>query len=894
MIDTFYQHRAVPAIIASVIGIAAYWLTSDLSGLMAPVAAMYLHANERVIVLLRTLWVVAFASALAIALLQASNMRDLAPACAVGFAMALCIGEIVVKGTSRTSGADEMQSKKIIGTMVDIEERKSSRETEQRSEQRLEELIDTLPALIWRATPDGKPSYFNKRYKDVTGAALDPIASVDGAPILLSVMHPDDRRAAAKAWAHALEAGSAYVVQCRQVRRDGSYRWTETRAEPLRDSNGAIVHWYGVAVDIDDMIRAQQALQRRESEFSQLVEMVPVQIRRLTPEGKPIFFNKRLREFSGYGIVDLDDQDVTRLATAIQTLVHPNDAENLLRTVHQSFATGEGYSLKYRIRRADGAYRWVDGRAEPIRDQGGAIIQWYVISVDIDEEVRTQQALHDRERELSHLVAMVPGFLWRLGPEGDPTFYNKRLTDYLGQGAATADEQGMTRLAAVMQAAVHPDDLTPLGDALQHSFVTGEPFSMRCRLRRASDGVYRWTDGHAEPLRDEKGNIIQWYGLSNDIDDQMRAEDALRSSEKQFRDLVETLPAMIYCAMPDGQPKYRSRKLRDFLGMEPGDGSSQLTHILDGAIHPDDQPAVKERQLHSLATGEPYNMKHRMRYFDGGYRWVETRAAAVRNAEGTIVQWNGVCFDIDGEVRMQEDLRHAQEGLSRGSHAAGLAELSASIAHEVNQPLAAVVASSHACQRWLMAEPPNIERARRTVERIIRDAKSAADVVSHIRALFRQSVQARSKVALGSIIVEVCDLMSEEIARGGTRVDINIAANVPSVALDRVQIQQVLSNLIRNGMDAMDGLTDTKKLWMRVRRVDDDALVEVRDNGPGVESADRIFQPFFTTKEHGIGMGLTICRSIVESHGGKLWVEKNEPHGAAFIFSLPFEARSER
>jgi PAS domain S-box-containing protein len=353
---------------------------------------------------------------------------------------------------------------------------------------------------------------------------------------------------------------------------------------------------------------------------------------------------------------------------------------------------------------------------------------------------------------------------------------------------------------------------------------------------------------------------------------------------------------MIDCAAPDGEPLYRSRQLREFLGYEleelDGTGKSRLGGTLDAGVHPDDVAGVKERYAHSLSTGEPYARKHRLRRFDGEYRWVDTRAAAMRNAEGAIVQWNVTCLDIDGEVRAQEELRLAQENLARASQAASLAELSASIAHEVNQPLAAVVANSHACQRWLTAEPPNLVRAQKTVERIIRDANAAAAVVSRIRALFKQSVETRHATALDSVIAEARDLTAEEAARRRVRMDVDVDSNLPPVALDRVQIQQVLVNLIRNGMEAMDTITSDRVLRIRVRRMGDTAETEISDRGRGVESPDKIFEPFFTTKAHGMGMGLAICRSIVESHGGRLWVEKNQPHGATFVFTLPVEVEA--
>jgi PAS domain S-box len=501
--------------------------------------------------------------------------------------------------------------------------------------------------------------------------------------------------------------------------------------------------------------------------------------------------------------------------------------------------------------------------------------------------------LRNREREFSQLVDMVPSLLWRLDPDGEPIFFNKRLVDFIGMNVADADKAGTNRLSALIRTIVHPDDMARVGQALRRSIAIGEHFSMRYRLRRA-DGVYRWVEGRAEALRNEEGCVLQWYGLSHDIDDQMHAEEALRERERFLWQLVESLPVMIDCAAPNGEPTYRSRQLRNFLGYEleelDGAGKSRLNGTLEAGVHADDVAGVKEQYAYSLSSGEPYARRHRLRRFDGEYRWVETRAAPMRRADGAIVQWNVVCLDIDGEVRAQEELRLAQERLARAGQAASLAELSASIAHEVNQPLAAVVANSHACQRWLMAEPPNIDRAQRTVERIIRDANAVADIVSRIRALFRQSVEKRACTMLGRLVGDVRDLLAEEATRRRVRMDVEIDGDLPLVTLDPVQVQQVLVNLIRNGMEAMESVASEKVLRIRVHRIGAVVQTEIWDRGPGIAFPDRIFEPFFTTKEQGMGMGLAICRSIVESHGGRLWAEDNEPTGARFIFTLPVEA----
>jgi PAS domain S-box-containing protein len=488
---------------------------------------------------------------------------------------------------------------------------------------------------------------------------------------------------------------------------------------------------------------------------------------------------------------------------------------------------------------------------------------------------------------------MVPSMLWRLTPEGEPNFFNRRLIDFLGLDFADADTSDKSRLAALIDAAVHPEDAIAVNHAFDRSLATGERLSLRYRMRRA-DGVYRWVDGSAEPMRDENGSIVQWFGLSHDIDDQLRVEEALRERERFLWQLVETLPAMIDCATPDGEPIYRSQQLRKFLGYDlealDGTGKSRLAGTLDAGVHPEDVTGVKENYARSLATGEPYARRHRLRRFDGTYRWVDTRAAPMRNAEGTIVQWNVICLDIDGEVRAQEELHLAQERLARASQAASLAELSASIAHEVNQPLAAVVANSHACQRWLTATAPNLARAQTTIERIIRDANAAADVVSRIRALFKQTVEARSRASLAPVISEVGRWVGDMARKNRVLIDTHIDKDLPQVAIDHVQLQQVLANLMRNALDALETSADGARLSVRARRNGACVYVDVSDNGPGIEHPEKVFDAFFTTKASGMGMGLAISRSIVESHGGRLWVERNESGGSTFTFTLPVEA----
>jgi len=779
----------------------------------------------------------------------------------------------------------EGQSRQGVAYILDLSERKRAEVALRESEQQLQQLVDTVPTQIWCVTPEGEPSYINKTMMDYIGMKLENFDAEGGLRGAIGdLVHPDDREALHRALSHSFRTGEPFALRFRNRRGDGVYRWQEGRAEPLRNESGDIIQWYGANVDIDDMLATEEALRNSTRQLQQMIDAVPANILSYDPAGKLTSVSKRYLEDVG-----TPPDHIEGFEELASRLVHPDDLPVMLRRALDGFATGMPFVNRFRRRDRHGTYPWIEARAQPLRDASGAIVQWYQVSIDIDGEVRAHEALRKREQELSQLVDALPVHIWSWTPAGKLAYVNKRSLEDLGISSANFEET--TRVA---QELIHPEDAAEVLRTSLSCLKTGDPFLMRYR-RRWKDGNYRWIEARCEPLRDRDGTIIHWYQVSIDIDDQVRAHEALRQSERSLRQLVETLPAMIDCADPNGEPIYRSQQLREFLGYElealDGTEKTRLDGTLDAGVHPDDVAGVKERYAHSLATGEPFARRHRLRRFDGAYRWVETRAEAMRNAEGSIVQWNVMCMDIDGEVRAQEALRLAQERLARASQAASLAELSASIAHEVNQPLAAVVANSHACQRWLTADPPNIDRAHRTVERIVRDANAAADVVSRIRALFKQSMDSRVSMTLGSIITETRELMAEEALRRSVRMEFEFESGLPPVAVDRVQLQQVLINLIRNGMEAMDALASGKVLRLRVRSVAEALQVEVSDRGQGIEHPERIFEPFFTTKEHGMGMGLAICRSIIESHGGKLWAETNGPPGATFIFTLPIEAK---
>jgi C4-dicarboxylate-specific signal transduction histidine kinase len=308
------------------------------------------------------------------------------------------------------------------------------------------------------------------------------------------------------------------------------------------------------------------------------------------------------------------------------------------------------------------------------------------------------------------------------------------------------------------------------------------------------------------------------------------------------------------------------------------------------SVHPDDLPRVIAAWRYSITTGHPLEYEHRLRGADGVYRWFYLRGLPLRDSAGAIIRWYVLLTDVNDRKNAEEALRGTQARLSRAAQIATVGELAASIAHEVNQPLAAVVANGHACLRWLSTPTPNVAKALEAAERIVRDGKEAGEVVRRVRSLFKRAAAERMSLDVNDLIGEVLRVLDVERVRKDVSVETDLARDLPPVLGDRVELQQLVLNLLVNGLDAMDSVTDRpRQLFIRSTRHNDVmARVEIRDNGSGLEDPARVFEAFFTTKPNGLGMGLVICRSIVDAHGGQLWATASDPPGSTFCFTLPF------
>jgi PAS domain S-box-containing protein len=445
---------------------------------------------------------------------------------------------------------------------------------------------------------------------------------------------------------------------------------------------------------------------------------------------------------------------------------------------------------------------------------------------------------------------------------------------------------------------VHPDDLARFVEEWHRALAAGEPMESEARLRQA-DGEYRWWLIRNVPLHDERGNIVKWYGTSVDIEDRKRAEESVQRNERELRQLIEVIPQHVLVSEPDGTLVYVNQVALEYTGLTLEDALSK--EALAKIFHPEDLERVLGARRRAISLGVEWEVEARVRRKDGKFRWFLIRFNPLRDEQGRIFRWYGTRTDIEDRKQAEERILEAQEALhkaqaelARVNRVILVGETTASIAHEVNQPIAAVVTNAGAGLRWLAAQPPDLEEARQAFARIVKDGNRAGEVIARIRALVKKSPLQQDPLDINETIQEVVFLAGSEVHKNRISLQTQLSPDLPRILGDRIQLQQVILNLIKNAVEAMSTVSKGPRELLVSSGKDESkgVLVAVRDSGPGLdpEAVAHLFDTFYTTKPGGMGMGLAISRSIIEAHGGQLWATPNEPHGAVFQFTLPADS----
>ena len=858
-------------------------------------------------------------------------------------------------------------------------------------------IVDGLPALVTLMNPNGEPVLANRQVLEYFGATLDEMKGWENG----STIHPDDRLDALAAWQRSVETCEPYDFEGRHRRADGVYRWFHMRGFPLRDAEGRIVLWYLLQTDVENRKRMEEALRASERNLRQIIDSIPGLVCTMSPAGAIEHHNQQVLDYFGRSPEELRNW-------AFNDAVHPDDLPRVTEVFTKSITTGTLYDVEHRCRRADGVYRWFQVRALPVRDIDDRITGWYVLLIDIDDRKRAEDAIRASEHNLNQIINTIPAMAWSARPDGPAEFFNQHYLDYLGLSQEQAQDWGWT-------AAVHPDDLNGLAGAWQNIMASEQPGESEARLRRL-DGEYRWFLFRANPLRDESGKIVKWYGTNTDIDDRKRAEEELRRSEarktaildsaldcivtidhegritefnpaaeltlgycrheavgKQLADVI--IPASLreqhrqgfarYLAtgearvlgkrvelmaaradgsefpvelaisrIPlDGPPSFTGylrditeRKLAEeelrrseaFLAegqrlsrtgsfswrvateeitwseqvysiFELDPGSPVTLGLIGSRVHPEDIPLLYD-MVERAKAGKDFEYEHRLLLPENRVKYLHLVGHGTRDKDGQ-TEYIGAVQDVTERRLSEEALGKLRSELAHVARVTSLGALTASIAHEVNQPLSGIVTNASTCLRMLAADPPNIDGARETARRTIRDGNRASEVITRLRALFSKEGITTEPVDLNEATREVIALSLGELQRNRVILRPELADGLPPVAGDRVQLQQVILNLLRNALDAMRAVDDRpRQLAIRTEQDEGDFVrLTVQDTGVGIDSQnlDRLFDAFYTTKSAGMGMGLSVCRSIIERHRGRLWAVSNDGPGATFSFSIP-------
>jgi PAS domain S-box-containing protein len=752
----------------------------------------------------------------------------------------------------------------VLETNNDITERIAAERKLLQAERELRRTIDTIPTLAWKAGRDGAAEYLNKRWLDYTGLSNEQ-GLVWG---WMDAIHPDDREPIAHRWSAILASGRPGEAEVRLRRVDGTFRWFLFRAEPFHDESGKLLGWYGTNTDIEDRRQAEERLRQAEGELRITLDTIPALVVISNPTGRIEAANAR------WGEEGFSDKD---LRTDLSPLLHPDDLAQFSRVQARSFETNAPYEVEVRLRRANGEHRWYLMRAVTRRDETGRAIKRYVVATDIEDRKRAEESQARAERELRATIDTIPAMVLRAQPDGKVDFVNARWAEHgFSEEALLSD----------WSALVHPEDIDALTEKRNRSLETGDFYESEARFRRA-DGSYQWFLIRAVGLRDETGRVIMRYSTATDIEDRKRAEDALRHSEALLAETQEmSHTGSVGLDVSTGELFWSAEGARIF-GFDPS-VKPEMEQVL-ARVHPDDL-WLAHRSIERSYNGEPDTpFDFRLVMPDGSLKYVHAVSHASRDpSEDRVLR---ALMDVTAARTAEAALHQSRTELAHVTRVTTLGELTASIAHEVNQPLAAIVTNAEVSLRLLKRSPPDLAEVRRALEDIIGNGKRTSEIIRRIRTLSRKTEPQRAALDVNDVIEEVIPLVRGELQSHRASLRLELGPGLPAVLADRVQLQQVMINLVVNGMEAMSGVSGrARNLVVRSRLGGtEEVLVEVQDSGVGFdpESGTHLFDAFYTTKPDGMGMGLSICRSIIEDHGGRLWASPNSGPGATFHFSLP-------
>ena len=795
------------------------------------------------------------------------------------------------------AGLDSLGNREYIGVITDITERRRAEEDRQalsrelrESNARLEEAQSVAHVGHWEWDLEtGVVVWSDETYR-IFG--LRPQERPIDIATVRAIVHPDDRESLYGGVDVDLVAGVNPVAEFRIVLPSGevrtvhaitSKRWGATPVDSAETSRDRCRKLFGTVQDITERKRSdeeRQSLSQKLEESNARLE----EAQRVAHVGYWIwdlatnqvtFSNETCR------IYGLEPQEDPIDLETIRELIHPEDRECVFENAERAVRDGVHIETEHRVVRPNGEVRIVHSPGDLKRDASGRPYQLFGTCQDITDRKRAEEALQRAQFYLSEGERIAHIGSWAFNDSGH--YWSDELYKIYGlnpRSGAPSVEQYLTL--------IHPQDRASMAEAIKRIQEEQCGDDLIERIVRP-DGQLRYVRAVTVPLI-EHGVFKGFVGTKMDVTEQELLTLELRREQAYLAEAQSlTHTGSWACNLVTRQIFHSSDENARLYGFDPGQGPIPFDSYYS-MILPEDERAIRQKLENAIGAGEDYDVEFRIRRTDGAIRFL--RGIGHHNPSQEIGEYIGITMDITDRKRAEKErdrLRQLEADLAHINRVNMMGELAAALAHEIRQPIAASVTSANALVRWLAHDPPDLERARATANRIEQDGNRAADVINSLQSFFRRGTSAKHQsVDLNEIIGEMTGLLKAEADRYSITIDSELDAHIPKFLANRVQLQQVLLNLMLNAIEAMK---DTGgELTIRARADEDDRLrVSISDTGVGLppESAERIFAPFHTTKPQGTGMGLAITRSIIESYGGRVWASANPGAGATFSFTLP-------
>jgi PAS domain S-box-containing protein len=671
----------------------------------------------------------------------------------------------------------------------------------------------------------------------------------------------------------------------------------------------------------DRQLANERLLQHLYRDLRDVINTVPAHAWSALPNGDVDFVNQRWQQFTGLPAENA-------LGWNWEAVLHPDDRAKFVADWRATLNSGQPMETEVRVRRADGEYRCLLVRDVPLRDERGNIVKWYGTGIDIEDRKRAESLLAGEKRILEMLakgdsLAEILDGLCRFAEEqasggfasillldddrlrhGGAPNLPKAYTDAI-DGALIGPSAGSCGTAAYRAEQVIVEDIAadPLWAnyrdlALPHSLRAcwSTPIVSSQGKVIATFAMYYCEPRH--PIARDQEIIEQITYLAGVAIERKLSQDALRTSEAYLAEAQRLSHLGTWVWRVKGREAvYLSDEWYRIYGFRPEDGVPNWDERLE-RIHPEDRAKWQEAIDRAIRDKSDYEVEFRILLPTGMLKYLNSVGHPVTNPSGELVKFVGISTDITERKRAEEErerLRQLESDLARINRVSIMGELAASLAHEIKQPISAASLDAGTCLEWLKRDQPVIDEAREAASRIVQDIRRASAIINRVRSLVKKDEPQRELLDVNEVIREMMGLLRAEAGRQSISVDTDLGADLPVISADRVQLQQVLMNLMLNAIDAIKQRGGAGELTVRSRPTpDQQVLISVSDTGVGLppELADKIFDAFFTTKPQGSGVGLSISRSIVESHGGRLWATANPVRGATFQFTLPREAKA--